>query len=633
MQWFSAVCAPCCCHSRVDDAVLQTKSDDSSGDDKKRSKWDADIALLEDGVRLLFSNGFAEAEAVFLRGFRQGVDVSLRPEEHDLRAEFAFNWALASMIRGIVTLEANQFNECLLRVQQAAEVATSCEDAAWIGHQIILGCCHALQGVIRILQRSFIKGVVALAHSWMFLRSAEALCSRDPQETHEEDQIVTRSASLFICGVVGLIGSLLPPSIGGPARRFLGLPVDRNLAAHWLVLCWSEKGLLAPWACAVALAYYVDIRFFLGDDIALEEIERCRTMLQWALARHPGSIVFGLLEANLAGLEYQNDKAVALIKICAAKIPEAPALGLIIHAQHAKFALLGCRWLEAAHAFAEAAGVNKNVGRRSLVPTFMFASALCSMRAGNMEAAQRSLRAVCDCKTLVKRNWDPSDKQSFWKAEEYLDDSARFKTAPLLDILDLLELKLHALRRMSANSLRTFLRELDQHAEVPLTRANEARRLRYGGELARLLGHTHVEVRGRLKAAQAVIEQCYRERRESTRIDGDGTSALIEYSIAEIYYAENNSTAVRERCHRMQRYAWRADYAVILVFKAHNLEQRVRQELGPRSVPILNRVQKKYCQYFYCNWAVVLLATAIIIAVSCGFWLDQAQEHISRMPE
>eukprot|EP00928_Gymnodinium_smaydae_P052574 TRINITY_DN3656_c1_g5_i2.p1 TRINITY_DN3656_c1_g5~~TRINITY_DN3656_c1_g5_i2.p1 ORF type:complete len:633 (+),score=96.20 TRINITY_DN3656_c1_g5_i2:39-1937(+) len=549
-----------------------------------KRKWQSDVARIDEGVRLLFCNDFRSAETTFLEGFQA-------PEPgkgaHDLRAEFAFNWALAALIRGIATLQNDQFDECLRRVHIAVDAAEHACDASWIGHQIILGCCRAIEGVICLIQRNFMRGVICLSRSWSFLRKAERHCALGPRAQSSVDingqELVVRSVSLFICGAVGLIASLLPSSIGGLAKWLVGVPVDRDLAINRLERCWIEKGLLAPWACAVALAFHVDVRFFLGEEIGQTELKLCHDMLDWALARHPGSIVFGLLQANLLALESKNDLAIHCIGKCADHISEVPALGLVVHAQYAKLALVAHRWSDAALAFDRAASVNVEVGRRTMVPSLIFAAALCSIQAGDASSARKRLLQVQEYTLQNKKNWPPSDKRSMAIAGMYLGEipggalpwsreDLRACLVPLLDLLELLELKLHALRRTSPERLAWLLSQLEDanldgmEASDEFRVACEARRLRYCAELARLLGRDDVLRR------VAVVEELLSSKVVCGK---DGTAALVQYTKAEISFAKGDLAGAQRSCRAMQRHSLSADFWINLMFKAHNLEQRI----------------------------------------------------------
>ncbi|CAK0839739.1 unnamed protein product, partial [Prorocentrum cordatum] len=563
---------------------------------REGDRWDADIARMQEGVRLLFSNAFKEAEEMFFAGYSESaVSRRLEPGEHDLSAEFAFNWALASMIRGIISLEDKQFDECLQRIRIASAAAQSARDAGWVGHSIIIGCCFALEGVILLLQRSFVRGTACLARSWFYLCKAERHCddgcglADDPLERREVS--VVRSVSLFMCGVVGLVASLLPVSVGGVARFLAGVPVDREVAVRRLETCCHERGLLAPWSCAVALAYHVDIRYFLGEDIGPDDVRSCHQMLDWAVARHPGSMVFGMLQANLASLQHRGDDAMACIERCAEHLPEAPGLELVIHAQHAKLALLACRWTVAARHFEEAAGVNMRRHRRSTVPTLSFAAALCALRAGDEQVAQRCLERVREYEALEKRSWPPSDSHSFRRAAAYLEPAAspaERALAPLLDLLELLELKLHALRRMPAGALREMLQELSAPERCGAQGASpvDARRLRCAAELQRLLGHEPGAVRQRLDAASAAARACGCGA-GAEEVARDAVEALVHYSRAEVHLSLGEVADARACCQGMHRAGRRAELWISIAFKAHSLEQRaLRLDTSRRGGPL-----------------------------------------------
>mmetsp|Transcript_76969 Transcript_76969/g.178532 ORF Transcript_76969/g.178532 Transcript_76969/m.178532 type:complete len:480 (+) Transcript_76969:3-1442(+) len=479
-------------------------------------------------------------------------------------------------------MEKEQFDECLKRIAEAEAAACTARDAKWTGHYIIRGCCHALKGVILLLQRSFVQGIMTLGHAWALLRKAEAFCEDSGEkalcEGTSSEIGVVRSVSLFICGVVGLLGSLLPESIGGLGSFMAGIPVDRALAVKRLEACWAERGLLAPWACAVALAYHVDVRFFLGEEVRAEDLRQCDIMLQWALGRHRGSIIFSLLKANLAGLQSKNSTALFWIDKCAEKIEQVPALGVIIHGQRAKFAALSLSWNDAAASFDRAADVNVACGRRTMVPTLRFAAALCAIQANNGALAQQRLASVRACADLGKKDWQPSDRQALRKAAAYAASAEGLP--PLLDLLELLELKLHALRRLEPDALCQLLSAVEATSPAPCV-GLEARRLRFASELARLLRRPAGEVSGRLEAAMAACQVAKAVSKETAEeVCKDATEALVMYSLAEFQLESGQVAAALSSSRAMQRLCWRAEFWVSLSFKAATLERRVRAFLS-----------------------------------------------------
>merc|ERR1712232_442691 len=89
---------------------------------------------------------------------------------------------------------------------------------------------------------------------------------------------------------------------------------------------------------------------------------------------------------------------------------------------------------------------------------------------------------------MNKSNWPPSDKQAFRKTRAYLSDDAWISnpTWQVLDILELFELKFHALRRMNRHNLSCLLEELDTLKPQIPNAVSEVTRLRYVAELSRL---------------------------------------------------------------------------------------------------------------------------------------------------
>ena len=62
---------------------------------------------------------------------------------HDLRGAFALNYALTSVIRGILSMANDQLDECADRLWNADALAAEADE--WIGKAVVRGIC-TLQG-------------------------------------------------------------------------------------------------------------------------------------------------------------------------------------------------------------------------------------------------------------------------------------------------------------------------------------------------------------------------------------------------------------------------------------------------------------------------------------------------------
>lgn len=75
------------------------------------------------------------AHTVSQRVHRLGVDQALHTDavkgEHDLRGAFALNFALAAVIRGVLSMENDQLDECRERLIEADRLAA--DGDTWVG--------------------------------------------------------------------------------------------------------------------------------------------------------------------------------------------------------------------------------------------------------------------------------------------------------------------------------------------------------------------------------------------------------------------------------------------------------------------------------------------------------------------
>ena len=117
--------------------------------------------------------------------------------------------------------------------------------------------------------------------SWKWLRKLQT----EALSYEGRESAVVRSAALFALAVFNLLISVLPPSMMSAASWLSGMEGDRKQALDMLNTCWTEDGMLAPWAALVWAAYQLDAKTFLGEIRVPEDFEHCSAIFAWAEER------------------------------------------------------------------------------------------------------------------------------------------------------------------------------------------------------------------------------------------------------------------------------------------------------------------------------------------------------------
>eukprot|EP01052_Picozoa_sp_SAG31_P019704 SAG31_NODE_1448_length_8310_cov_6.709171_7_plen_160_part_00 len=128
---------------------------------------------MHEGTKQLFLGNLETAEAIFCTGMQQAGDAvdQAGQGEHDLRGAFALNFALAAVIRGVLSMENDQLDECRERLLEADRLAA--EGDNWIGQAVVRGIVTLQLGAIQVLQHSFVKGVYNVLRAWLWIKRLE----------------------------------------------------------------------------------------------------------------------------------------------------------------------------------------------------------------------------------------------------------------------------------------------------------------------------------------------------------------------------------------------------------------------------------------------------------------------------
>lgn len=336
--------------------------------------WKEDMAKMQMGTTMLFTNDFGGAESVFSSGMRNKRDSALLKKfknARDLRGAFALQYALVSVIKGVASLANDQLDECLQRLWYAEQLAA--EDSDWLGKSVVRGICTLVGGVVQCLQRSFVSGVFNVIKSWVWIKVLQTQAMNYEGKERE----VVRSCALLTLGIFNILLSLLPTSMLKAATLLSGFAGDRDVGLDMLKDCWNEEGLFAPWAALVWVAYTVDTKSFLDEPMSENDNETCDLIFAWARQKFPMSVFFSGIEADFEATRKNVDLATHIIDRAAPFAGELKALEWALNYKRGVYELTRLNFAKAAACFEESLQVYVRVGRRSMVPFMAIYSALC----------------------------------------------------------------------------------------------------------------------------------------------------------------------------------------------------------------------------------------------------------------
>ncbi|GBG30334.1 Tetratricopeptide repeat protein 39C [Hondaea fermentalgiana] len=335
--------------------------------------WREDMAKMQMGTTMLFTNDFGGAESVFSSGMRNERPAEILKQEgvRDLRGAFALQYALVSVIKGVASLANDQLDECLQRLWFAEQLAA--EDSDWLGKSVVRGICTLVGGVVQCLQHSFVSGVFNVCKSWMWIK----VLKNEAVEFQGKEREVVRSCALLTLGIFNILLSLLPTSMLKAASLLSGFAGDRDIGLDMLKDCWKEEGMFAPWAALVWAAFNVDTKSFLDEPLSKTDSETCDEIFAWASEKYPTSVFFSGIEADFEAIRKNVDLAIVIIDRAAPFAGELKALEWALNYKRGVYELTKLNFARAAVYFEESLQVYVRVGRRSMVPFMAIYSALC----------------------------------------------------------------------------------------------------------------------------------------------------------------------------------------------------------------------------------------------------------------
>lgn len=513
-----------------------------------------DMKALQEGIRLLFTNDFQKAEDTFRDGSKRDRPLPANGTVRDTRGAFALIYTMVSFMFGLLSFANDQLDECLTRVWTAESLLL--EDAPWVGQKMLLGMVYLIAGVVQAAKNAWLKSGVNLVRSLRYIKDFEEGLHFEGREAG-----FVRSFACFVMGLFNLVLSMLPPQMLRVASRAGGrtLQGSRSDALKLLNDCYSQDGIMAPFAVLVLLCYNIWMKTYLGESITDEDFASSKSLLSWAQQRFPASAVFEFWQTELHVIRTEVRQASACERVHAVLAHlKLPAIDSFLEQKKAMFSLALLEWPNAAEGFEQSLAVSVARQRRSYVPTLSYLAGLCRIISGQASEARPNFERVQQYSKMRKRNWPPEDDLAFLKVKDFGTGEVSERRA-LLEMVEICMLKIHVLHTMPAEEKQQLKQKLQEEQEGEAAE-EAARALLFSAEISRLQGEQEEAKQLALTALKALPS--------SVRGNANGTAAAVHLTLA-LLGVDGHLTAL-DKCPRCCR-----AYDEAIKFKRLGLERRL----------------------------------------------------------
>lgn len=534
------------------------------------ARWDNDIQVMREGIRLLLSNQIAEANVCLEKGAEEVKSrgtIDFAAGDHDLRGGFAFVNAIMSLMQGMASLENNQLQTVLERIWVADDLLVA--DGAWAGRTVMRGLCLMLAGVVELMQQSYAKGVWHICRSWLWLRYLEAEGLNF--EGHEREAV--RSTSLLALGVFNLLVSILPPSAMQAAGWLSGFSGGRKEGEEKLRCCWQEDGILAPFAGLILVGVAADVSSFLGelDHEREPKLEEASKILKWGDERYPNAFFFAGLKASYLCMRREIATAGAIVETAQEQVKDLPAFVFITHLRLGTMQACALDWSAAAISFRKGVDIYRSVNRRAFCPTLSMNAYFCHLAAGEAEQAATALELARSYRTEDKK-WGGIDEASLEQAELVHSECSSFR--PLIILYQKVGVIYRGGHFMSDEVLEKFI-GLIQAEKESCDESNVDCRAQ-----ALMILSEVMRQRERWDDALQASEECLQLKamisKEGIKIGSVQVAALVA---AFSHYAKGNMTAAQDMLRQLDKMGGNHFFKRNVSFKATHLRRLVGLEM------------------------------------------------------
>ena len=227
-----------------------------------RQRWEADIAIVHEVNRCLYSNRIHEAERICALAMEQppllaadrlsadGTDTF-----RDARGLMAMLSALFHAARGGLEMDRDNLSASLPGMYRAERLLSEAQPP-WAASHLARGICEATIGVLLCMQYNFVKGGWHLLKAYGAMRHLNIAELLDyPGMEHD----VVRSLALFFLGTKALILELVPPAATRWLPGFRGRG-DRVEGLRMLRACAEEGSVFRYAAIDALLAWHIGLK-------------------------------------------------------------------------------------------------------------------------------------------------------------------------------------------------------------------------------------------------------------------------------------------------------------------------------------------------------------------------------------
>ena len=318
-----------------------------------RQRWEADIAVVHEVNRSLYSNRIHEAERICALAMEQPplpaadrVSVDGVDTFRDARGLMAMLSALFHAARGGLEMDRDNLSASLPGMYRAERLLSEAQPP-WAASHLARGICEATIGVLLCMQYNFVKG------GWHLLKAYGAMRNLNISELLDYpgmEHDVVRSLALFFLGTKALILELLPPAATRWLPGFRGRG-DRVEGLRMLRACVSEGSIFRYAAMDALLAYHVglkEILFLPWTDTDWAEVEALTHDAEEELGRT--AFIHGTKAACALGWRRESAAALERVREIAADplLRTLPGLLSMLEMEEGNYLLAACRCDKAA---------------------------------------------------------------------------------------------------------------------------------------------------------------------------------------------------------------------------------------------------------------------------------------------
>lgn len=211
--------------------------------------------------------------------------------------------------------------------------------------KLIQGDTHFLAALVQIIQQKYLKAALNMRKSFNYYHTAH----KELQTYKGLDREELLGWSAFGNGFFNLVLSFLPPTVLTVAQ-WTGYGGDREAGLRLLHQSQSSSSFMAPFACLLLLAFYVNVPSLTGEPED-EYLDITTSLFDWALKRYPEGALFLVMQSRACRCKRDLDQAIQLAKRAIRNCRELPSIGQLLHWNTGWCTFFLLEWQQSAHYF------------------------------------------------------------------------------------------------------------------------------------------------------------------------------------------------------------------------------------------------------------------------------------------